>query len=81
MEGIEKDAIRSGARAIYLGGANAENRVFYWRRGFQARKSLMQKGLPMRACHSWRLLLDQRHPVRIRSHSIDPTSEPLVGYA
>ncbi len=47
MEGIELEAIRLGARAIYLGGANAANRGFYWRLGFQGRKSLMQKALPL----------------------------------
>ena len=49
MEGIELEATRLGARGIYLGGANAENRAFYWQLGFQGRKSLMQKGLPVRA--------------------------------
>lgn len=49
MERIEVEAIRLGARGTYIGGANAENRAFYWRLGFQGRKSLMQKGLPLRA--------------------------------
>jgi GNAT superfamily N-acetyltransferase len=49
MERIELEATRFGAREMYLGGANAENRAFYWRLGFQGRKSLMQKALPRRA--------------------------------
>ena len=49
MERIELEATRLGARGMYLGGANAENRAFYWRLGLQGRKSLMQKGLPLRA--------------------------------
>lgn len=46
MEAIERDARRGGARAIYLGGANADNRGFYWRLGYAGRRSLMQKSLP-----------------------------------
>lgn len=49
MEAIEAGAIRSGARGIYLGGASAETRGFYWRLGFSGHKSLMQKGLPLTA--------------------------------
>jgi GNAT superfamily N-acetyltransferase len=45
MQGIELEAIRLGARVIYLGGAHKANRGFYWRLGFHGRKSLMQKGL------------------------------------
>jgi GNAT superfamily N-acetyltransferase len=48
METIEREAIRLRARTIHLGGANTENRGFYWRLGFQGRRSLMQKGLPIR---------------------------------
>jgi GNAT superfamily N-acetyltransferase len=47
MERIEKEAMRFGARQIYLGGANAENRGFYWRLGFAGRRSLMQKSLAL----------------------------------
>ena len=47
MGAIESEAIRLGAQSIYLGGASAENRGFYWRLGFAARGSLMHKGLPM----------------------------------
>ena len=49
METIEREAIRLGARAIYLGGASAQNRGFYWRLGFAGRRSLMQKALPSAA--------------------------------
>ena len=45
METIEGEAMRLGARAIFLGGANAENRGFYRRLGFAGRRSLMQKDL------------------------------------
>jgi GNAT superfamily N-acetyltransferase len=48
MEVVEAEARRVGARSIYLGGANAENRAFYWRLGYSGRK-LMQKGLPLAA--------------------------------
>ena len=48
MESLEANAIRVGARVIYLGGAKAENRAFYWRLGFAGRRSLMQKALPGR---------------------------------
>jgi GNAT superfamily N-acetyltransferase len=47
MEAIESEAIRLSATAIFLGGANADNRGFYWRLGFAGRKSLMHKGLPL----------------------------------
>jgi ribosomal protein S18 acetylase RimI-like enzyme len=47
MEAIESEAISLGAQSIYLGGANAENRGFYWRLGFAGRGSLMHKGLPL----------------------------------
>ncbi|HKF18871.1 MAG TPA: GNAT family N-acetyltransferase [Candidatus Dormibacteraeota bacterium] len=47
MEAVEAEARRLGARSIYLGGANTENRAFYWRLGCGGRKSLMQKGLPL----------------------------------
>jgi len=47
MEAIEAQAVRLGAQAIYLGGANSENRGFYWRLGFAGRRSLMPKGLPL----------------------------------
>lgn len=47
MEAIETEAVRLGASAIYLGGANAENRGFYWRLGFSGRRSLMQKALSL----------------------------------
>lgn len=47
MEAIESEGIRLGAQAIFLGGANPENRGFYWRLGFAGRKSLMHKGLPL----------------------------------
>jgi GNAT superfamily N-acetyltransferase len=45
IEAIEVQAIRV-ARGIFLGGANAQNRGFYWRLGFAGRRSLMQKALP-----------------------------------
>jgi len=45
METIESEAMRLGVRALYLGGANAENRGFYWRLGFDGQRSLMQKAL------------------------------------
>lgn len=48
MEAIEREAIELGARGLYLGGANTENRGFYWRLGFAGRRSLMQKALPAR---------------------------------
>jgi GNAT superfamily N-acetyltransferase len=47
MEAIESEAIRLGAQAIFLGGANPENRGFYWRLGFAGRRSVMHKGLPL----------------------------------
>lgn len=47
MAAIESEAIRLGAQSIYLGGANTENRGFYWRLGFAGRGSLMHKGLPL----------------------------------
>lgn len=47
MGAIEAEAIRLGAQSIYLGGASAENRGFYWRLGFAGRRSLMHKGLPL----------------------------------
>ena len=47
MQAIESEAIRLGVQSIFLGGANAENRGFYWRLGFAGRGSLMQKGLPL----------------------------------
>ena len=46
IEAIEVEAIRVGARGIFLGGANPQNRGFYWRLGFAGRRSLMQKALP-----------------------------------
>jgi GNAT superfamily N-acetyltransferase len=49
MEAIEGAAVRLGARAIFLGGANADNRGFYQRLGFAGRRSLMQKGLRVRS--------------------------------
>ena len=45
LEMIEREAFRRGARAIFLGGASAENRGFYRRLGFSGRRSLMQKAL------------------------------------
>lgn len=47
MEAVEAEARRGGAGSIYLGGANAENRAFYWQPGYSGRRSLMQKGLPL----------------------------------
>ncbi len=47
LEAVESEAIRLGVTSIYLGGANAENRGFYWRLGFAGRRSLMHKGLPI----------------------------------
>src|SRR5919201_3570794 len=47
MAAIEFEAIRLGAQSIYLGGAGAQNRGFYWRLGFAGRGSLMHKGLPL----------------------------------
>ena len=47
MEAIDSEAIRLGAQAMFLGGANADNRGFYWRLGFAGRKSLMHTGLPL----------------------------------
>jgi GNAT superfamily N-acetyltransferase len=47
MGAIESEAIRRGAQSMYLGGASAENRGFYWRLGFAGRGSLMHKGLPL----------------------------------
>ena len=46
METIENEASALGATELYLGGANAENRGFYWRLGFMGRRSLMRKALP-----------------------------------
>ncbi len=60
METIEIEAIRLGTRALYLGGANAENRAFYWRLGFARRRSLMQKALPSGLSASGRLRLRAR---------------------
>ena len=48
MREIEDAARRLGAREIYLGGANAENRGFYHRLGYAGRRSLMRKGLALR---------------------------------
>ncbi len=45
MVAIEAESIRLGAHSIYLGGANNQNRDFYWRLGYQGRRSLMQKSL------------------------------------
>ena len=45
MNAIEAEAMSLGARSIFLGGANEENRRFYSRLGYQGRNSLMQKGL------------------------------------
>jgi predicted N-acetyltransferase YhbS len=47
IETLEHQARRLGASAIYLGGANAENRGFYSHLGFAGRRSLMHKGLPV----------------------------------
>jgi len=47
MQAIESEAIHLNAQSIYLGGATAENRGFYWRLGFAGRGSLMRKGLPL----------------------------------
>ncbi len=45
IERIEDEAMRVGARQLYLGGATAENRGFYWHLGFSGRRSLMQKAI------------------------------------
>ena len=45
VERIEDEAMRLGARRLYLGGATADNRGFYWRLGFSGRRSLMQKAI------------------------------------
>ena len=49
---VDVVAVRADARSLYLGGANAENRGFYWRLGYTGRRSLMQKALPSRSS-SW----------------------------
>ena len=37
LEAIEAESIRLGAHSIHLGGANTQNRGFYWRLGHQGR--------------------------------------------
>jgi len=53
MVAIEAESIRLGAHSIYLGGANTQNRDFYWRLGYQGRRSLMQKSLPAARNAGW----------------------------
>jgi GNAT superfamily N-acetyltransferase len=65
MEAIESEAIRLGAQSIYLGGATAENRGFYWRLGFAGRGSLMHKGLPL----SSRFMAERRRRAVAAGHS------------
>jgi GNAT superfamily N-acetyltransferase len=64
MQAIESEAIRLGALSIYLGGASAETRGFYWRLGFAGRGSLMHKGSPL----SSRLMAERRRKAIAARH-------------
>ena len=69
MEAIESEAICLGAQAIFLGGANADNRGFYRRLGFAGRKSLMHKGLPL----AIRFAIERRRALTIRRNVATPS--------
>lgn len=47
MEAVEVEAMHLGVGGIGLGGVEAETRGFYARMGYQGRRSMMRKGLPL----------------------------------